>query len=133
MLTKTLIINVNIGKQITRYDDCSAANIVLTEYVKRSIYEICEFLAFDSSKVTVGYKALTCSVDLYDGYTSGLSECNLEALTIPVNQFVEQTLSLHNRPRDPDVDLSDCRMKINFNVIFIASGTIFVTCEVFEQ
>lgn len=132
MLTKTLIINVNIGKQISSYDDCNAANIVLTEYIKRSIYEICEFLTFDSDKVTVGYKALTCSVDLYDGYTSGLSECNLEALTIPVSQFVEQTLTLHNRPVYPPTT-ETCSKKINFNVVFIASGTIIVTSEVFER
>ena len=134
MISKSLIISTNLQKDITRFDDCLVINMLLTELVMSEMRSHCDMYELDYSLITVQYHPIGTQLDLTDQYRSPLDAEYLQAIVQPTKEYLRHTM-LTKWPVDLETGdlISPTKTRLNFNVMFLANGTIFITEEEFES
>ena len=131
MISKSLIISTNLGKDITSLEESKSVNYLLEEMVRRHLQELCEAYNIDADHVHVNHLPVSMQLDHVENYMVPLEDCVIEPIVKATKQYIHGTILANRASSGLSVELM-LRTVVNFNIVFLANGTIILTEEVFK-
>lgn len=132
MISKSLIISTNLGKDITSLEESKSVNYLLMEIVRTHLQELCEAYNIDADHVHVNHLPVSMQLDHIENYMVPLEEdCVIEPIVKATKQYVHSTILANRASSGLSVELMLYTV-VNFNIVFLANGTIILTEEVFK-
>ena len=131
MISKSLVISTNLSKDIERIEECKSINFLLREMVRVQVQELCDNYNIDSDNVYVNYLPINTQMDYVQEYSVPLHDGVLEPIVKATSQYIHCTVLANRAGSTLSIELTH-RTVINFNIVFLANGTIILTEEVFK-